>query len=436
MNCRNPRVDGGNAVTPVRLGPFAPSRSYRNLHVPCTGESGFALIITLVLLALLVLALFALGALGKVGSGVAATGVYQTQARQNALLGLDVAIGELQRHAATDGGVTGIAGITGIPAGAGNPGRHWCGVWDGSGQFRQWLASGATGPSLPGLSGADAIVVLGSGTLGADGTDKEHVRALVQPVLMIARDGAVFREGGFAWWVGDEGVKLSAAIPDAKAPVPGGKHGVDELIAALSPTDSDLAKVEAFGQLAFVPSPALTPGQLQSNLHALGRTHHGWSGSTRLAGLLNVNTSVHRFWRGVGATYNRLCPGNPLGISLANFANRLRDNLAAANEPGKAANGPFQSVDAFLASDLLAMALAGSGVTPVEFGAAMRPWLAVRSDTFRIRAYGEAANPADAARTEATAWCEAMLQRIKDDPTATTGRFMVSYFRWLGPEDL
>ena len=89
-------------------------------------ESGFALVITLVLLALLVLTLYALSALSKVGSEVAATSIYQTQARQNALLGLNTALGELQRYAGADEVFTGMAGITGVPAGAGSPARHWC----------------------------------------------------------------------------------------------------------------------------------------------------------------------------------------------------------------------------------------------------------------------------------------------------------------------
>ncbi|HWA27025.1 MAG TPA: hypothetical protein VG734_15315 [Lacunisphaera sp.] len=391
---------------------------------------------TLVLLALLMLALFALATMGKVGSELAATGVYETQARQIALLGLDTALGELQRRAEPDAIFTGMAGITGIPPGAGNPARNWCGVWDGAGQFQGWLASGPSGATVPNLAGVDSLAMLANGALGADGTDKEHVRVLRVPVTLTTRAGTPGQQGALAWWVGDEGVKLSAVVPDAEAPVPGQKHAVNELITALSPTDPDLARVETFSQLAYATSPVLTPGQLQANLHSLGRTHYGWSGSARQAGLLNVNTTSHRFWRGVGATYDRLRPGAPLGISLTTFANRLRDNLAAASGSGKAPGGPFQSVEAFLGSDLLAGALAGSSVTPADFGDALRPWLAVRSDTFRIRAYGEAVNPADSSRTEAMAWCEAMVQRTKDNPTAPAGRFVVVYFRWLGPDDI
>ncbi len=392
--------------------------------------------ITLVLLALLVLVLYALTALSKVGSDVAATSIYQTQARQNALLGLHVALGELQRHAGDDAMLTGMAGISGVPPGAGNPARHWGGVWDSNGQFFKWLASGESGPVIPALTGTDSLALLANGALGADGTDKEHVRTLLIPITLSTSDGTTFQQGNYAWWVGDEGVKLSAVIPDAEAPVIGLKHALDELIATLSPTAANLTRVEAYAQLAYVPTTALTPGQLQSNLHALGRTHYAWSGPTRLAGLLNINTTTQRFWRGVAATYNLQKPNGAPAITPATFANWMRDYFSADAGSGKLANGPFVTVDSFLNSNVLSQALASSGGTLADFDTVMRPWLTVRSDTFRLRAYGDVLNPSDSTRTEATAWCEAIVQRVKSIPTDTTGRFVITYFRWLGPDDI
>jgi hypothetical protein len=72
--------------------------------------------------------------------------------------------------------------------------------------------------------------------------------------------------------------------------------------------------------------------------------------------------------------------------------------------------------------------------------------LAVRSDTFRIRAYGEARNSTGTESTQA--WCEAIIQRIpeKIDPTenVTDGdradgfgrRFIIKSFRWLQPDEV
>lgn len=399
-------------------------------------EAGFALVLTVVLLALLVLALLALSVLSRVGSDIAGSAVYQTRARQHALLGLQVALGELQRLAGDDAAVTGMAGITGVPAGANNPARHWCGVWADNGAFRGWLASGASGPALPALTGSDAIALLATGALGADATDKEHVRAILVPVGINNPQGDSVPHGGYAWWVGDEGVKLSAVVPDDEAPVAGGKHATDELVPALSPTAPNLSRVEAYAQLAYVPATPLTPGQLQSNLHALGRTHRRVAGASLSAGLLNVNSTSARTWRGVGATYNRFQPADPLGITLTTFANRVRDNFVAASSAGKSAAGPFLAVDAFLDSPLLDTALQGSGVTPAGFRDAMQPWLTTRSDTFRIRAYGEAVNPADATRLESTAYAEAIVQRVPDGLSGFGRRFEITYFRWLGPDDI
>lgn len=400
-------------------------------------ESGFALIITLWLLALLVLIVYAVSVLGKVGNEVAGASLHQTQARQHALLALHQAMGELQRYAGDDAALTGMAGMAGIPAGKGNPARHWCGVWDGSGQLNRWLVSGVNGTLIPELDGSTDIAILAAGSLGADGTDKEHVRVLRLPVIVASRDGRTIRQGSYAYWVGDEGVKLSAVIPEALAAVPGNRQAIDELIPALSPIAANLARVESFGQLAFVPATPLTPGQLQSNLHALGLTHYGYRGLDPVAGLLNVNTTTVRFWRGVAASYNRLKPADASPLTPTGFANWMRDHVALGDDDtGKAAGGPYISINQFLNSETLTQAVERNGGSVEEFGGVMRPWLTVRSDTFRIRAYGEALNSADPDQVEATAWCEAIVRRVKDSPSATEGRYRITYFRWLGPDDI
>lgn len=398
--------------------------------------AGFALMVTLLLLALLVLTLYALTSLTRIGTGISANAVYQTQARQHALLGLNVALGELQRLAGLDGAITGMAGITGITAGAGKPARHWCGVWDTDGRFVTWLASGASGDLIPPLGGNDSIAVLSSGSLGADGADKEHVRVLLVPVLINNAAGSAIRQGSYAWWVGDEGVKLSAVIPAGEAPESGQQHAINELIAALEPSSAKLPRVVAYGQLAMVPDTPLTPGPLQSNFHVLGITHRQPTGPSWVSGRFNVNSTAARYWRGVGATYNRLRPIAPMSVSVTTFGNRIRDNFVLASSPGKSAGGPFLTSEAFLTSPLLITALQGSDVTPEQFGDAMRPWFTTRADTFRIRAFGDSTNPADATRVEAQAWCEAIVQRLSSDLPGFGRRFVVIQFRWLGPDDI
>lgn len=389
--------------------------------------------LTVVLLALLVLVTYALSVLSRVGSEVAATGNYQVQAREHALLGLSQAIGALQRFAAEDDMLTGMAGITGLPAGPNQPARHWCGVWDRDGGLFRWLASGADDTGLiPALNTADAWTLVASGALGADGSEKEHVRVLRVPVTMNTRDRSSVPVGSHAWWVGDEGVKLSAVLPAER-------HAIDALV-SVEPDAPLLANVMSYEQVALVPAgvtPTALAGQLRSNFHALGRSHLSVTGTVAVEGRLNINTTSRPFWRGVAATYNRLKPGGAPTISPVAFADALIERFPAADPgAGKLANGPYPSVDLFLNSAALTAAIGAAGGSLQDFGDVMRPRLAVRSDTFRVRAYGDAVNPSDPSRREAGAWCEAIVQRVKDSPGNSAGRFIITYFRWLGPDDI
>ncbi len=400
---------------------------------------GFALVLTLSLLALLVMLVLALSAMSRVGNRMASTAQYQVRARQNALLGLGVALGELQQRAGDPGCVSGMAGVTGVPAGAGHPTRHWCGVWTGAGEFVGWLASQQTPGVTPTVAALpDSVVLVGPVTAGnstgAESENREFVRADKIAVPVIAPDGLPRTAGNYAYWVGDEGVKLSAVIPDADAMLPGIKHAIDEEIAALSPTAAALPSVIAFNQLAFVPANPLSANALAAGFHQLTATHFGLdAGGVRRAGLVNVNSTSSLLWKGVAGTYNDASPGAPLSITTTTFGNRMRSNFAASNGPGKLVNGPFQTGADFLASPLLVTALAGSDVTPGQFAAAIGPLLTVRSDTFRIRAYGDTTNATDTTKVESMAVCEAMVQRV---PSGGGTKFVVIQFRWLGPKDI
>ena len=84
---------------------------------------------------------------------------------------------------------------------------------------------------------------------------------------------------------------------------------------------------------------------------------------------------------------------------------------------------------------------------------ALAPLMTARSDTFRIRAYGEARNPVTQ-EILGRAWCEATVQRLPDylDTSGNDARdarsaltpinqrfgrkFIVTGFRWLGPDEI
>jgi hypothetical protein len=157
--------------------------------------------------------------------------------------------------------------------------------------------------------------------------------------------------------------------------------------------------------------------------------------------------------------------------SVSGVDNRLKGALAQAIEDAGINN-------AFAGSEQAVMpAKSGSGYTSMVENAAdgatatnvpgwltqadllqpLGPVISARSDTFTIRAYGEALNPvlasADAGYIQGRAWCEAVVQRVPDyvstanQPWETGAalstenqtfgrRFKVVSFRWLSPDDI
>ncbi len=426
-------------------------------------EPGFALVITLVLLSLLVLAVCALSALTRVNTRIAAISLPQSQARQNALLGLNIAFSELQMHAGSDDRVTAMAGVTGVAAMGSNTTRHWCGVWSAAGGFVAWLASGAEiTPVATIQSGLARIALVDVASVGASTANSEHVEVgklainVVDPVAAESR-----REGTYAWWIGDEGVKISAYSPAADLALPEvspvlasnpSASATAKLRAALNTYSAKLPRVISYEQLRLLPIPghaALSPGVLQDSFHHTTLTAFYLvpqsADRVRRTGIFNINTNSAVAWRGILETYNAFSLGpllaeTSLGASMTtSLPGRIANGLAAASAIGKTVNGPFTTVDSFATSTLLDSALtaSGSGVTPAELIAGIRPLLTTRSDTFRIRAYGEALDAVDRTTVRAAACCEAMVQRIPEPAPGGVGRrFTIFYFRWLGPADI
>ncbi len=419
-------------------------------HAPAlhSSQRGFALILTLSLLSLLVLAVLALSALTRVNSQMATVSIHQTQARQNALLGLGMGLSELQRQAGDDTRLTGLAGITGIGANAANSTRHWCGVWRNDGSFVGWLASGAqwSTPAIqPGLA---TVELVGAASVGAAAANSEHVIAGKIPVVVseaVGSPGVAVTVGTYAWLASDEGVKTPAlaAVPlPVVAPVvfANATSAQSRLRDALATYSAGLPRVISYEQLAVLPSPAnaLTPSTLQDNFHHVTLTNRWVNGAQLTSGLFNVNTNSAIAWRNLLQTYNTV-PGIPASIPAATVSSRgttIQNGIAAYATAGKFANGPFTSVAAF--GNYFATVFAATGSpTPTEIMNAISPMLTIRSDTFRLRACGEALNPADSTKVEATAYCEAIVQRTLDSvPNGLGRKFVVTYFRWLGPGDL
>lgn len=403
------------------------------------GTRGFALVLTLALLSLLVLAIVALSALVRVHGQVATSSVAQLQARQNALLALGIGLSELQKAAGPDARVTGIAGVTGIAPNAANSTRHWCGVWRTDGSFIGWLTSGAQTASAALMPGVPGVELVSTAAVGAAAANSEHVVA----GKFAIPDASGARVGSYAWLVVDEGAKTSAYAPNpvGVAPVifPNATNAQSRLRDAIANYEGALPKVSSYEQLALLPVPAapLTASTIQDNMHHTTLTARWVVGSQLQTGYVNVNTNSAIVWRNLLQTYNS-SPDAPAPIATATLSARgtaLQNAIAGFSTGEKRANGPFTSISGVAA--LLSSVFPNRRPTGAQIYAVLAPQLAVRSDTFRIRANGEALNPVDSARTEAIATCEAIVQRTPEAARNGLGRrFVVTYFRWLGPGDL
>jgi len=107
-------------------------------------------------------------------------------------------------------------------------------------------------------------------------------------------------------------------------------------------------------------------------------------------------------------------------------------------------NNPFTRSNYFVPGD----------VTQSDVLASIGAALAARSDTFVIRAYGEARSPKGEGTIDGRAWCEAVVQRLPDyldeselpqtEPSKLTSlinkqlgrRFVILSFRWLSPDEI
>ncbi len=231
-------------------------------------SSGFALIVALSLMAFIILLLLSMSMLVRIESVNSSTQNSLSVARQNALFGLRMAMGQLQKELGPDQRISATASLldsdpydddyeatSGVYAADGvSPARqHWTGVWgvstgaDGYPRttLRQWLVSGferthtgsptdvaATAPDFE-----EPVELLGgSAPVEAGKVD-------------IVTDGVV--TGRYAYWIGDEGVKakvnLSAAAGDeALSPRYFGLNAMSGLDWLASNTGGDIEKVLSY----------------------------------------------------------------------------------------------------------------------------------------------------------------------------------------------
>jgi len=239
-----------------------------------SGQRGFALVIALSLMAFVLLLLLSMTTLVQVETQSAKNSSTQLEAEQNALLGIQIALGELQRTTGPDQRVTALANIAGTSMGdsladgaapsnnealsgaekglsaiqAGT--RFWTGVFTNTDApddiysktpapaLVQWLVSGSRSddplakPTLVpndsrALVGANsqvtdttqAVVLVGKNSVGSVSDDTlAPARSVAVPLVEIESGGPRNAVGRFGWWVGDEGQKARLNIAQKDFP--------------------------------------------------------------------------------------------------------------------------------------------------------------------------------------------------------------------------
>lgn len=179
---------------------------------------GFALVIALALMAFVVLLLLSITTLVRIETRSATASLGRLQAEQNALLGLMVGLGDLQKATGADQRVTATASLLNASV-AGN--RHWVGVWDSSSHdrldpantraFRGWLVSAPQNSGVDQLDYPEDGVVT-DGLAGVElfaGRDSAG-SALPENSIhapLVAIDGGSSEVSAYAYAIEDEGLK-------------------------------------------------------------------------------------------------------------------------------------------------------------------------------------------------------------------------------------
>jgi hypothetical protein len=172
------------------------------------------LLITLTLIAFLVVLLVGLAAYTRIETAIAGNTQRQAQARQNAILALDVALARLQQAAGPDRRVTATAESI---ANVDPQKKYYTGVWNNEDVSAApvFLASG-TSDVTTAISTARRVELAGAKSTGS----ANNVVAELEDIATVGVPGA--RPGGatpatigrYAWWVGDQGVKAPVELPD------------------------------------------------------------------------------------------------------------------------------------------------------------------------------------------------------------------------------
>ena len=196
-----------------------PSSSLSRQQQP---SGGFALVIALSLMAFVLLLLLSITTLVQVESQSASIASARVEAEQAALLGLNIALGELQKTAGPDQRVTAVADLLSNDTSKGPAaGRNrWAGVWDTSTyspadpdnkNFKGWLVSSSSANGLTLDTDAKGAVIANANkhtifeAVDASGSPDPSNDVIVEKIPFSSAGSS--SESYYAYWVEDQGVK-------------------------------------------------------------------------------------------------------------------------------------------------------------------------------------------------------------------------------------
>lgn len=174
-----------------------------------SSSSGFALVVALSMMAFILLLIVSLSTLLQVDLKVSSQSLKQLEARQNAQLGIQMALQQLQTYTGPDQRVTARADL--LDPNATHP--YWTGAWHAvpeagadsasfEGGSPEWLVSSVSGSNEPnplvGLAPERAVELV-------VGTSGGTTRVRVEKVPIRGQGDSTM--GHYAYWVGDEGIK-------------------------------------------------------------------------------------------------------------------------------------------------------------------------------------------------------------------------------------
>ena len=243
-------------------------------------SQGFALVLALSLMAFVLLLLLSMSALLRVELVNSSQQQQYLLARQNALVGLYQAVGELQQAAGPDQRVTATGALRANPT-AGT--EHLVAVWDASdqdndgvadGSFIRWLVSSLEPADTSNAdfinevmpitydgsqylaTNSDYALLVGSGSVAPNPSEPSRMPAVVAALKPITSGGR------YAWWVGDEGVKARVDALDSYAfDLNTSAEGLTDLqrnaFSGQSMQGTDIAAVSGFGDIDLISTPKL-----------------------------------------------------------------------------------------------------------------------------------------------------------------------------------